>query len=271
MINIAGAFKHFENIKKLYINYLKFFKNNEITFYDGIGDCKWNGGRVNIYSGKYNKDILRFYNSKNIGVFLTFSNNIIDVNCEYGNFLLKELNEYNLNGVIIINEKLRQYIKEKYKNLKVMHSITGFHSLELNDYIFSELEEKYDYICPRFEWVFNNDFIKLINPKKYEIMTNDTCRYGCKLWGDHFNAIAKWNRDKEGDPHKIQECWLPNFDPSIGSEIDRKKYGKCLGMDLKKPEIEYAKSLGYIHFKISGREFGNEYYNEIENEIKNFI
>lgn len=262
-INIAGAFKHFDNIKRLYVKNLNTFKNNLIQVYDGINNSKWNGGRVNTYSSVFDEEILEWYNSKNIGVLLTFSNFYIDTSLEEENKILEKLNVSNLNGCIISNEDLRLHIRKNYPNLKLLKSITSFDSLNLNDYNFNDLESKYDWICPRFEWVFNKEFHKLIDPSKYEIMMNDTCMERCKLWHKHFEAISKWNIDKLGDPDKIQECWI-NFDFN-------KKHGCFNGMDLNKEEIKRCLKIGYRCFKISGREFKDSYFENIQECLKNLM
>lgn len=260
IVNIAGAFRHFAEIQQLYVKNLSFFRKNQIQIYDGI-NSKWSGGRVNIYSSDFDVKKLDFYNNKNIGVYLTFSNFYIDCSLEEENKILEILNKNPLNGVIISNEEFRIYLRKNYPNLKLFKSITSFDSLNLSDYNFKDLESKYDFICPRFEWVFNSEFHKLIDPKKYEIMTNDTCIENCKLWYKHFEAISKYNIDNVGDPHKIQECWL-NFDFNT-------KHSCFNGMDLKKDEIRKCLEIGYNCFKISGREWQNEYTQNIQKEIDN--
>lgn len=260
IVNIAGAFRHFDEIQKLYVKNLTFFKKNQIQVYDGI-DSKWSGGRVNIYSSTFDIKKLEFYNNKNIGVYLTFSNFYIDTSLEEENKILEILNKNPLNGVIISNEDFRIYLRKNYPNLKLFKSITSFDSLKLCDYDFNDLESKYDFICPRFEWVFNPEFHKLIDPKKYEIMTNDTCIENCKLWYKHFKSISKYNIDNIGDPHKIQECWL-NFDFNS-------KHNCFNGMDLNKEEIQKCLEIGFNCFKISGREWQNEYTQNMQKEIDN--
>lgn len=253
IINLPGAFKYFDEIKKLYINNFNLFRNNTIQVYDGI-NSKWSGGRVNTYSSEFDIKKLEFYNNKNIGVYLTFSNFFIDTSLEEENKILSILNKNTLNGVIISSEDFRIYLRKNYPNLKLLKSITSFDSLNLDLYNFKELEKLYDFICPRFEWVFNAEFHNRINPSKYEIMMNDTCLEHCKLWHKHFEAISKWNRDHLGDPNKIQECWI-DFDFET-------KHGCFNGMDLEKKEVKKCKEIGYLCFKISGREFNKDSYIE---------
>lgn len=259
MIFLAGGFVKFriisDTLRKLP---QKAYRN--ICVFDGVDNLKWNGGRVNIYNEPFNITKYRYYQARNIGFYVTFSNDVIDVNDPYGNEILGILNTGRNNGVIVANHEFRDYIREKYPNLKICLSITYFDSIEVPENI-KELEEKYDYICPRFEMIFNEEFIKVINPKKYKIMLNDTCKYGCKLWKKHFVEIARYNRDGIGDPHKIQECWLPNFNPDIESEYD------C--MDLDFDAIKRCKEIGYNNFKISGREMKDaDFLDELYKYIK---
>lgn len=244
MLFIAGGFVKFKIITDALRN-ISQKRYRDIVVFDGCGDLPWNGGRVNVYNEPFNLLKYKYYQSKGIGFYCTFSNDVIDLENPEGNKILDVLNRGKNNGVIVCNHTLRDYIREKYPNLKICLSITYFDSIEVPENI-KELEEKYDYICPRFEMIFNPDFLKIINPKKYKIMLNDTCKYGCKLWKKHFSEISRYNRDNNGDPYKIQECWLPNFNPDIESE--------CECMDLDENAIEKCKNIGYENFKISGRE-----------------
>lgn len=260
-INLAGAFcKH--KILTLLIFKYKF----NYSVFDGVEYCKWNGGRVNKCN-PFDPKILEYYNKKNIPLYFTFSNPNIDLNDTTGNFLLEQIKDYN-NGCIIVNDNLREYIRSKYPNLKLIYSVTGHPNNPSVDIKYlKDLEKRYDLIVPRYEWTFNPEFYNNVDVSKYEIMINDTCKYNCELWNDHFSAIAKLN--EQGDPYcdtskkeiiKIRECWIPGFNPSVGSEEDRQKYGDCLGMDLSVNALKNAIKIGYKHFKIMGRENSNDVF-----------
>lgn len=220
----------------------------ELSVYDGVDNCSWNGGRVNcLLNTQFDYNVFKAYQALKIPVFLTFSSPFIDIADKRGNELLEIIaNQKIRNGVIIVNETLRQFIRKKYPELIIIYSITG-HSNNYKDFDIT-LENRYDLIVPRFENVFNPEFLKVCDTSKYEIMLNDTCSYGCKMWNTHFKAIAEANLKDIGiqEARKIQECWIPGFDYITDSQ--------CECMDLSKDAILKAKSLGYKHFKISGRE-----------------
>jgi hypothetical protein len=282
-LNIAGAVVHYNTfIKELPV--LKLLnKNIQFNVYDGPNLCQWNGGRVNR-DIQLTKEMIEKYNSYGISVSLTFTNSIIDLNDKIGNELLQLLKysqeKYNIkNKIVLQNEDLRVYLKNNY-NFELIYSITGHPSSVLltKDVIqyYIDLENKYDFIVPKFEFVFEPEFYNNINTSKYELLINDTCVYGCPYYYEHFKAIAEQNsnskdpRKEFGNQHcsKVEECWLPNFNPDVGSIKDRKNYGEKLGMDYNKEMILKAKKLGYNSFKISGRENTSE---QIINEVKSFL
>lgn len=262
MINIAGAFSHFNELLVITMRQ----KLKEISVFDCLGDHPWNGGRVNyLYSSPFSEDIVSLWNSRKVGVFLTLSNRYIDFSKEPVEEL-SILNRSPLNGVIVSNYSLATLIRKKYPNLKLMLSVTYFDNLKI-PFNLKQLEEIYDIICPRYEWVFNPEFYQQAELSKYEVMLNDTCKYNCGLWAKHFDAINRANCSGEADTarlYSIQECWLTNGNPRDGWQSDIEKYGDALGMDLSPNQIKKALKIGYRNWKISGREFSKaEYVGEI--------
>lgn len=266
MINIAGAFSHFNELLIITMKQ----KLKEISVFDCLGDHPWNGGRVNyLYSSPFNEDVVNLWNSRKVGVFLTLSNRYIDFSKEPVEEL-SILNRSQLNGIIVSNYSLAMLIRKKYPNLKLMLSVTYFDSLKI-PFNLKQLEEMYDIICPRYEWVFNPGFYQQAELSKYEVMLNDTCKYNCSLWGKHFDTINHANYSGETDIarlHSIQECWLANGNPRDGWQSDIEKYGDALGMDLSPNQIKKALKIGYRNWKISGREFSKAEYIE---EISEFL
>ena len=256
MIHIAGAFEK----SHILIPYIIHHKPKDLCVYGGIPGCEWNGGRINAllrYSQNTTKvedsvyleahRIVEIYHKLKIPVFLTFSNYDIQINenIKYLDFLAQG------DGVILVNEDFRKFLREKYPHLTLIYSITG-HSNDYRDFDIS-LEDKYDLIVPRFENVFNPEFLKVADTSKYEIMLNDTCVFGCDKWRDHFQRISEINKNSSLEENmsttelsKIQECWLKNFNPCKDSKHE------C--MDMTTSAIQKCLRLGYKHFKISGRE-----------------
>jgi len=279
--NIAGAFSKKKELKLYLFKNKDIIKNFDITVYDGINSCAWNGGRINrdiLYDDK----TIEFYYRNNISIALTFTNNVIDLNDKEGNKLLEKFHKEG-NVIISANLDLLKYIKKKYPLYKHTRSITSFGkiSLPMSDEDFNHykfLEEYYDYIVPRCEHIFDERFINL-NQSKYEIMLNDTCMYNCPYYGIHFEEIAKQNRlykkpwveGGEKKMFEIEECWISEkstykkpkvFDPDVGHEKTIEKLGDNYGMDLKTDQIKKLMKQGINNFKITGREMNFKDFND---------
>lgn len=256
---MPGAFR---DPNYLILQILKHHHNpNQFIFYDGVDNSIWNGGKPNILSkSTYSYKTLKKLNSMGIGVYLTYSNFFIeDINLSHENQILEQLNESDLNGVILVSDLLYNHIKSNYKNLKTALSVSSFKTWNHNDYNFTELEDKYDYICPMYTWSFDETFIKKINPSKYKIMLNDTCKVNCKNWHNHFVEICKTNLNPSITPEeadKIYQCWIATEtnNPNNGWKEDRERLGMGVGMDITKDGIKKLQELGYTHFKVQGRD-----------------
>ena len=253
---IGGGLRHFDEVKEFILKNISIMHHKLIVF-DAFNNCKWNSGRVNyIYDIPFNIDLVRKYNKLGIGVYTNFSNSKIDLMDPVGNNILKVLNTTNLNGVIIQNEGLFNYIKKYYPNLKLSYSIIGFP----NDYNIENIDlsklEKYDYICPRYEYLKGIKF----NKDKVEIMINDRCKFNCEIFHDHFELISMVNRMQVKNKHylnNIQQCIISN---------------KCYP-DMDKDEVQNFINKGYKVFKISGRSFINNdtYKNSCLDYLKYFL
>jgi hypothetical protein len=271
--NIAGAFSKSKELRLYFFNNKNIIKNFDITVYDGINNCPWNGGRINR-DICYDDKVVNFYYRNNISIALTFTNPVIDLTDKTGNELLKKFHKKG-NVIITANETLLNYIKEKYPLYKHTRSITSFGKINVpmtdDDFnLYKRLEKLYDYIVPRCEHIFDKRFIDL-DQNKYEIMLNDTCIYNCPYYGIHFEEIAKQNRlykkpwvdAGQKEMYEVEECWLSErstykkpkgFDPNIGQEKVIKKLGDSYGMDLKTSQIKQLIKQGVNNFKITGRE-----------------
>lgn len=174
--------------KEIISDIIKYKLQRVLVFYDNPHGCKWNGGRVT--SSVNFLDNLRFYNSIGIPVFVCFTNNVININDELGNFYLSELAKFKGNGVIILNRKLNQYIKEKYPTL-----IRTKTTIDTSDY------DDYDLIVLKYD-----DAIKHNDKERIEVMLNHDCDIkNCWFYKNHYRCIAKYNRIFE-NPEKLKKC-----------------------------------------------------------------
>jgi hypothetical protein len=286
-LNIAGAFSKSKEIR-LYITLNKhLLEAFDVTVYDGINCCPWNGGRINR-DVNYDNDMIEFYYRHNIDIALTFTNPIVDTTNKIGNELLEKFHKRG-NIIISVNAELREYVKKHYPLYKHTRSITAFDpiSVPMSDMdfdLYKSLEEHYDYIVPRCEHVFDDRF-KMLDQSKYEIMLNDTCIYNCPYYGDHFKKIAEqnilydkpWEEADHSEMYSIEECWISDrstykkpeiFNPDIGDDKTINKYGDNYGMDLKTKQIKRLLKQGVTNFKISGREMSFEEFN---NELNQYF
>jgi len=280
-LNIGGAFTH-PFLPYILKNKNK-FKHINLTLYDGVNNCSWNGGRINRNIFITQKDIEK-YNKLGISISFTFSNPVIDLTDKKGLQLLEWLDnsqkKYNIqNEITLINENLRNFLRQNY-NFRLKFSITG-HDLEsypkkdkqlLYKNYYLDLKNKYDLVVPKMEHIFQDWFINQKKLYKYELLINDTCRPGCPYYKQHFEEIAKINRIFKNEKvvydfnpklaNAIEECWLPDFNPDI--ELTSCK----TGMDFDEKMIEKALFLGYRSFKISGRE---NTFDRLQNDIEIFL
>ena len=278
--NIAGAFSKSRELMLYFFKHKDIIKNFDITVYDGINNCPWNGGRINR-DISFDEQTIDFYYRNNISIALTFTNPLVDLNDEIGNMLLEKFHKPG-NVIISVNPTLCDYIKQNYPLYKHTRSITGFGKIHVpmkdEDFnLYKECEQRYDYIVPRCEHIFDPRFIEL-DQSKYEIMLNDTCVYNCPYYGLHFEEIAAQNRLykspwADAGHHKmyeIEECWLSDrstykkpkmFDPDVGGQKTIDKFGSSYGMDLKLEQIQTLYKQGIRNFKITGREMTSGDFN----------
>ena len=267
-INIAGAFAKKHLLVPYFFNNKHMHEHVDITVYDGINLCPWNGGRINR-DIHYDNKTVDFYYRNNISIALTFTNPIIDLTDPIGLHLLEKFHHPG-NYIISVNDKLYDYIKKNFPDYKHTRSITGFGKLPVpmrdeTVALYKELEPKYDYIVPRMEHVFDQKFESL-DQTKYEVMVNDTCIYGCPHFHEHFGKIAEQNCKfsnpwKQGDTKEltdIEECWLPNFDPDVGHLKTIEKLGDNYGMDLTTKQMRRLAARGIRSFKVTGREMTDD-------------
>jgi len=261
---LAGAFSRSLALVQFFA---KHKGDDDFVVYDGVNRCRWNGGRLNrnIF---YNDGMIEYYYQHNVGIALTMSNPTIDLSDDVGNHLLEKFHRTG-NALIICNDTLRQYVRNYFPKFELIHSITnlGLLNIPLQDSdiaFYHELEEKYDWIVPRFEHIFDQRADEL-DRSKWEVMVNDTCVYGCRFFNEHFKAIAQANTVdtpyNEETRQQIEECWLPKFDPN--------KESKHNCMDIDKEHTQKLKDLGVRSFKITGREMtDNEYLEQLNEYVR---
>lgn len=276
--NLSGAYSKYKQLMMFFFKRKHLLEKYEFTVYDGINNCKWNGGRVNRDITDH-EPATEFYYRNNINIALTFTNPIIDIDDLVGNKLLEKFHKKG-NYIISRNDELQEHVKSEFPLYKHTRSITSFGkiSVPMSDFDldrYKELETRYDVIVPRCEHVFDPRF-KDLDTQKYEVLVNDTCIYNCPYYEEHFNAIALQNTlyDKPWEEaghtcmHSIEECWIPSFNPDEGHEPTRKKYGDSYGFDLSREQQQKLRDVGVNQFKIAGREMT---YDDFESSLNRYF
>lgn len=239
-------------------------KGYQITVFDGPNLCKWNGGRANI-EVYLTPELLEWYNNNNIGVNLTFTNNVVDINDPVGNQLLEMISFNELNGVIVQNMELYWHIKIHYPYMPITHSFTS-PTYTTQEYL--EIEDLFDYLVPKIDLFFNSDFYTQVDLPKYELWVDEQC-IGCEKIVYHYNKIAEINRefDKpyEEKGHDFCKSWNDCILPD---------YNRCNNSGLayfNKETFDKLREIGYSNFKIPGRDFEPERFDKIIKDVYGFL
>lgn len=259
MLSFGGAITQFDVFKKNLFGLKRLQRTGiKLTVFDGPNLCPWNGGRVNKEI-TLTEDMLNFYNKNDIGVNLTFSNNIIDTTNRIGNKLLDLISHNSLNGVILSDDGLRKYIRTNYSEMELTYSFTS-DTHTTDEYL--EIEPLYDYLVPKIHLFFDEDFYTRVDLSKYELWVDEQC-IGCEKIVYHYNMISEINRTHRnpyitmGDEYckMWNDCILPD-------------YNKCKtdGLDYyNKDTIDKLIDIGYVNFKIPGRDFGSDRFDDLLN------
>lgn len=261
--NIAGAFAKHETIYSFFKDRGLLDTYGKIVLYDGIAECVWNGGRLNNPI-PYNEEVRDLYYDLGWSINLTFTNFIIDTSDETGNFLLEKMHKEG-NGIILVNDSLREYVRKNYPKYKIYYSITGCGPAKfpMDDETFSFYKGKldlHDTLVPRCD---NNldPRLKDLDISKLELLVSDTCVLNCPHWEDHFKAYSVLNRRGKSATKKDWdnvECWVPKDDFTRRTNMERKALKDKYPFYLSPNQIKKLISEGFYNFKIQGRESENK-------------
>ena len=75
---IGGGISMFDKLSNFIDTNEDIFEYINLNVYDGLNNCKWNGGRVNrnIF---YTEEQIEYYKQKDIGFKLVFTNDIVNI------------------------------------------------------------------------------------------------------------------------------------------------------------------------------------------------
>ncbi len=269
IFHIPGFWEYYELNKRL----LQLIEEKEYYFksdfkigsiYGSFPNFIWNGGRtvfgMQLYIEEM-KEIVDYFNNRNIPVRFTFTNSMINETHLYdtlGNQLLKNV-ENNLNEILVNNQLLEDYIRKNYPKFKFISSTTkGLNEDELK----AELNKDYKLVV--LDYTHNNEWEyidKFDNLDKLEILVNEVCIENCPIRKQHYDNLSKQqiNFSRKKYKCKFKEKELNDFHTT-------QKRKHFVSNDLI--NTEYIPR-GIVNFKIEGR--GAPVENLIESYIYYFV
>lgn len=156
--------------------------------------CQPNPNIVNL--DKLNQT-LEEYSKRHVGVYLDFSNHSLkeeDLNDKDCNFILDALNNFNgEKGVILANDLLSKYIKNKYPDMKQIASINKIiqENGKGNADYYKQLESKFDKIVLHPDDNENFELLDKLNRDKIEILVNESCQKNCVNRKQHYDLMSE--------------------------------------------------------------------------------
>ena len=248
---IPDFFWHYHVNMKL----LELMRDEPQMFYDDfkIGavfgnfpNCIWNGG-THIEGRYVNASEMRMissvYNSFGVPLRLTMTNPIVedtDVYDRYSNYIMQNLNN-GKNQVLVTNETLEKYIREKYPEYPIVRSIVAAEEVYYDD------SDKYFMSVLRKHKNDDFEFLKTIKHKdKIEMLANETCDENCPRAYSHYLEFSKKQRYLDNQGALQLEC-------TCDRKFPRRKFYKSPLCITREKIKEIYEPMGFKHFKISGR------------------
>lgn len=238
----------------------------------------WNGGRLNYnYADPFPRKIrdeirntTNIFNSYNVSIRYTFTNLLIEekhLSDTYCNMIIENtVSPYNVqNGCTVASPILREYLKEQYPHLYLVHSTT------LEDSNIDSINQKSNDQMLVLPFSVNNQFDllqQLKNPHNIEVLAaEESCIDNCPNRKQHYHEISAFNLhqidDVEIDCPRLKIAAHGYYYQTISSV---KSY-----VSLDTIRDKYL-PLGINHFKISGRSESTKILiNTIENYVNYFI
>jgi len=241
----------------------------------GAPALPWNAGRLarTSFNPATLGEALQSLYDHNVGCFATFTNHLIeekdlaDPNC---NALLDFIgHRSDLNGVIIVSDKLSAYIARKYPDLRKVASIikvTIDRGRGRPDY-YRELGKRFYRYMVHPDDCRDLRFLDQLDRDKAEIIVTENCAPNCPNREHHYDAYARWQKAYSLDPSVLT---LDGISPAaerqfMDMEVNRIVANCPSSMDLTRlkkrqrtcnllrSELKAIYDMGFRNFKMQGR------------------
>lgn len=275
-VNAGGLFNLDVQIWALHDLFARNAWGNFVDSVFGGQPCMWHGGRIlspHLHLRDFDtmKDRIMGHTVRGIGCFINFS--ALDagryLDDEVSNTILDILAESNHNGnhgVIVSDDALRDYVRNKYPELKITASIlkvTNEHPdlTETPEY-YDNLAESYDYVVLRQDWNARMSFLsKIKNKHKMEVLVNSRCAPNCTLQGLHLRTAINLSRQM-GTEEDMENVF------KIKSSC-RQRQANNFPMWLPQHRVEWLQQAGFTRIKLEGREL--DWYTWCDNNLPYLI
>ncbi len=158
----------------------------------------WNGGRLIGYDqcdSNYVKSVIKSVNDQGVPIRYTFTNPVLeesDFDDPFCNFCMDAANN-GMNEVIIMDQRLEKYLREKYPNFEYNSSTCK--EIKNIEQLNAEIDRDYKYVV--LDYNLNNrwDLISQIEkPEKLEVLVNTLCEPACPRRGEHYKHVGRNQR-----------------------------------------------------------------------------
>ena len=265
--DVSGAFTHDRELLSFF-DYCRLLLGFEpFHMVHGAPLCVWNSGRVLQHLLRSAEEIRAAglaYEARKIAVFLTFTNLALQeehLKDPLGNAICTFFSRHNptkRNSVILANDLLRDHIREKFPELRLISSIlkitNGGGKGKLDAY--KRLADEYDDVMVHPDDVLNYDLLEKLEEKdRYILLINEYCIRNCPLRPFHYKSLSEMSLNFTGyDSSEFEKKQSKNGCQNLFTLLAHETKSV---LALNTPEIARLYDMGFRHFKLQGRGISN--------------
>ncbi|MDO4955325.1 MAG: hypothetical protein Q4E43_09350 [Akkermansia sp.] len=265
--DVSGAFTHDRELLSFF-DYCRLLLGFEpFHMVHGAPLCLWNSGRVLQHLLRSAEEIRAAglaYEARKIAVFLTFTNLALQeehLKDPLGNAICTFFSRHNptkRNSVILANDLLRDHIREKFPELRLISSIlkitNGGGKGNLDAY--KQLADEYDDVMVHPDDVLNYDLLEKLEDKdRYILLINEYCIRNCPLRPFHYKSLSEMSLNFTGyDSSEFEKKQSKNGCQNLFTLLAHETKSV---LALNTPEIARLYDMGFRHFKLQGRGISN--------------
>ena len=162
-----------------------------------------------------------------------------------GNTVLEIMSKNPINEIIVANDVMEVFIRDKYPDMKIVSSVTKCIT-KIED-LEKELTKDYYLVVPNIRFNNTKELLDISRPEKCEIMLNNSCSRECNIEKEHYLQISANNMHLScNQPFICQSCEFKDKDPMYIIKNNPSN------IDVDSLYNIYVKK-GFKHFKIVGR------------------